>query len=372
MRKNKNEELDIARSVIRSIPDSTLMDAKKFLDHLFDLKKVTKLYNTYIEGVETALQNTGNGRMYVKYDLAGAVTGRLSNSGYNISRGKDKESKLGVSFHTLPREQEEFNIREYVIAEPDHDFITVDMKAMELRVLAHVAKEKNMIRAFVEGKDLHDYTTGMVFNIKKEDTPKDVWKHKRQISKEVSFLVVYGGSEDTLSNKANIPLHSAKVIMDNWMETYPGVGRYMNTVEDYIKQFKYAKTIFGRRRNLLNIDSPIRWIREAAFRQGLNFTVQSPASDILLCGLIGIDKEFRKRNMKSRVVATVHDSIEAISPKKETKEAVEIMHDQLVNYPYLRKTFGINLDVPMEVEFEVGPSFGSGKKYELLLPSHGN
>src|SRR5688572_15553661 len=107
---------------------------------------------------------------------------------------------MGVSFHTLPRETE-FNIRGMFIAPPGFDFITTDKKSMELRILAHVANEKNMIKAFNDGIDLHRYSASMVF-----DKPEDkVSKEERQISKEVSFLIVYGGQENTLARKRNIP-----------------------------------------------------------------------------------------------------------------------------------------------------------------------
>jgi DNA polymerase I len=364
---DKDEELKVAESVIRSVPDSKIIASKHFLDRLFDYKRITKLYNTYIEGVETSLQNTGNGRMYVVYNIAGAVTGRLSNSGGNTKGGKGnkKATKIGVSFHTLPREQEDFNIRNYVIAPDGYDFITVDKKAMELRVLAHVANERNMIKAFHSGQDLHDYTTGMTFNISKDKVSPEEWKLKRQICKEVSFLIVYGGGAFTLARKRNISETKAQKIIDSWMSTYPGIGVYMETVADYIKQFKYAKTIFGRYRHLPNIDSPSKSASSQAFRQGLNFTVQSPASDILLCGMIGTNMALKSKGFDAELVATVHDSIELISRKDQTKEVVKVIRDQLVDYPYLRSNFGIEFKVPLEVEFEVGHSFGSGQKYDF-------
>ena len=360
-REDKDMEIEIAKSVIRDLPDDKLFAAKEFFDNLFDHKRITKLYNTYIEGVETALANTKNGRMYVNYNLDGTVTGRLSNSGGNMKKGGGKDSKIGVSFHTLPREQVDFNVREYVVAPEGWDFITVDMKAMELRVLAHVANEENMIKAFNSGVDLHTYSASMTFNKK----PEDVSKEERQIAKEVSFLTVYGGTAFTLANKRNISEAKAERIINNWMEAFPGVKRYMTTIEEYIRQFKYAKTIFGRYRHLPNIDSPVKSIQREAFRQGLNFTIQSAASDILLCGLIGISNKLKASKCKSKLIATVHDSVEVISPKDETDNTIRVIHNELVNYSYMRENFNINLKVPLEAEVEVGSSFGNGKPYHL-------
>lgn len=351
-----NDEVNIARAVLNSMTDDQVKAAKRFFDRFSEYKKLTKLHSVYIEGARTALKNTGNSRMYVKYNIDGTVTGRISNSGANV--GRKKEDKIGVSFHTLPRESLDVNIRDYVVAPKGHDFITIDMKAMELRVLAHVANEENMIHAFKSGVDLHSYSAGLTFN----KDPKDVSKLERQIAKEVSFLTVYGGTAYTLASKRNIPEERAEEIINSWMRAFPGVGRYMDTIDDYIKQFAYAKTIFGRYRHLPNVRSPFKNVRREAFRQGLNFTIQSAASDILLCGMLGVIEKLK--GMKAKVVATVHDSIELIAPKSETKKVVEIVKDELENYHYLRENFHINLKVPLAVDVEVGSSFGNGVEYE--------
>ena len=352
-----NEEVSIAKAVLNNMSNDQLKAAKKFFDRFSEYKKLTKLHSVYIEGARTALQNTGNSRMYVKYNIDGTVTGRISNSGANV--GRKKTDKIGVSFHTLPRESLDVNIRDYVVAPEGHDFITIDMKAMELRVLAHVANEENMIHAFKSGVDLHSYSAGLTFN----KDPKDVSKLERQIAKEVSFLTVYGGTAYTLASKRNIPEDRAEEIINSWLAAFPGVGRYMNTIDEYIKQFGYAKTIFGRYRHLPNVRSPFKSVRREAFRQGLNFTIQSAASDILLCGMLGVIEKLK--GMKAKVVATVHDSIELIAPKGETRKVVEIVSDELENYHYLKDNFNIHLKVPLGVDVEVGSSFGNGVEYEL-------
>ena len=351
-----NDEVNIARAVLNSMTDDQVKAAKRFFDRFSEYKKLTKLHSVYIEGARTALSNTGNSRMYVKYNIDGTVSGRISNSGANV--GRKKENKIGVSFHTLPRESLDVNIRDYVVAPKGHDFITIDMKAMELRVLAHVANEENMIHAFKSGVDLHSYSAGLTFN----KDPKDVTKLERQIAKEVSFLTVYGGTAYTLASKRNIPEERAEEIINSWLRAFPGVGRYMNTIDEYINQFAYAKTIFGRYRHLPNVRSPFKNVRREAFRQGLNFTIQSAASDILLCGMLGVIEKLK--GMKAKVVATVHDSIELIAPKNETRKVVEIVKDELENYHYLRENFHINLKVPLGVDVEVGSSFGNGVEYE--------
>ena len=205
---------------------------------------------------------------------------------------------------------------------------------------------------------MHSYSAGLTFN----KDPKDVTKLERQIAKEVSFLTVYGGTSYTLAARRNIPESRAEEIINSWLAAFPGVSRYMETIDDYIKQFGYAKTMFGRFRHLPNVRSPFKPVRREAFRQGLNFTIQSSASDILLCGMLGVIKKLE--GMKAKVVATVHDSIELIAPKEETKRVVEIVKDELENYHYLKENFNIHLKVPLGVDVEVGTSFGNGVDYE--------
>ena len=350
--KHRDEGKRVSKSVVRQKTTEELRAAKDFLSALLDLRKAEKLKKTYINGTKTALSTTENGKIYVDYRMDGTSTGRLSCAAYNA------ESPLGVSFHTLPRDTNT-NIRSMFVAPPGDAFITVDYAAMELRVLAHVAKEKSMQHAFNSGADLHTYTGRLLFN------KKEITKEERQIAKTVSFLIVYGGGAFNLSETMRIPLDRAEEIINNYKRVYPGVFRYMEHVNDFIRENGYAYSIFGRRRTLSDVNSKDRGVINRALRQGLNFTIQSTASDILLCGLLGIHESFTKANMKARIVATVHDSIELICPTNEIEESCSIVFNELVNYPYMKNKFGIDLAVPLAVDMEVGKSFGDGVDVHL-------
>lgn len=356
---NRYEKLDFEKSVskaaVRELQDETLINSRNFIKHLMDFRKSKKLFDTYITGVKKAMEYNGSDKIYVEYRLDGTVTGRLSNAGYDAGDG----GKMGISFHTLPRDTK-FNIREYVIAPAGYKFITADMKSMELRILAHLAREKNMEKAFNDRIDLHMYSASMTFG----KPISKITKEERQIAKEVSFLTVYGGTEKTLAMKRGISFKKAKGIIDGWMATFPGVPRYMQHVKDFISENKYAYTIFGRRRNLPNAGSDVKYIREESFRQGLNFTVQSSASDTLICCILGLEKELRDKKLGAKIVATVHDSIEMISPIDQVDETIAMLKNHMTNYPYIKENFGIEFSVPMEIEVMVGDSFGSGKEYK--------
>lgn len=343
------DPIAISRSVISDAPTEKLERARDFLNRLQELRGLEKLQSTYIDGVSKAINYNGQNKVYYDFRFDGTVTGRLSCAAYSA------KENMGVSFHTLPRTKDP-NIRSLFVAPPDHYFIAADYSAMELRILAHVCKDKNLVQAFFSGQDLHKYTASLIW----KKPIAEITPEERQIAKSVSFLIVYGGSEFKLSKTVNIEIDEAKEIIDTYGSVYPGVFKWMDEVKEFINKNKYAKSIFGRRRNLDNIRSPIPKIRSRCERQGVNFIIQSSASEITTFALLDIAQEFRNQGMSSRVVASVHDSIEVIAPKDEIDEALMIVNHKMTQYPYLRESMGFDCAVPMAIEVEVGTSFGGG------------
>ena len=140
----------------------------------------------------------------------------------------------------------------------------------------------------------------------------------------------------------------------------------MEFVNEFIKSNGYAYTIFGRKRNLPDVGSRDRSVVNRALRQGLNFTIQSTASDILLCSLLGVSRRFEEQGMMARPVATVHDSIEIVCPEEEVRDTLTILYDEMVNYPTIKDIFNIHFDVPLSIDAEVGRSFGDGQAVEFV------
>jgi len=345
--KHRDECKKISKSIVQSKSTEELRHSANFIKGLLELRKAEKLQKTYIHGTQKALEYNNSHKLYVDYRLDGTATGRLSCAAYNAQK------PMGVSFHTLPRDTKT-NIRSMFVAPKGHAFITVDYSAMELRVLAHIAKEKNMQHAFKSGADLHSYTAKLLFSKDK------ITKEERQIAKTVSFLIVYGRGAFNLSETMGISRDKSEGIIKNYQRVYPGVFRYMEFVNEFIKNNGFAYTIFGRRRNLPDVRSKDRSVVNRALRQGLNFTIQSSASDILLCGLVGVSTRLKEAKLPAKVVATVHDSLEIICDQKYLDKCLEIVYDELVNYPHLQNLFGINFEVPLAVDVEVGRSFGDG------------
>jgi len=346
---HRDEGKLISKSVVAGKTTEDLLEAKSFIKGLLDLRKTQKLEKTYINGTESAIDYNGRDNVYVDYRFDGTTTGRLSCAMYSAAK------PMGVSFHTLPRETEN-NIRSIFIAPEDHAFLTVDYSTMELRVLATLARESAMIDAFTSGEDLHSYTGSLLFN----KPIYEVTKNERQLAKTVSFLIVYGGGAFNLSETMGISFRKAESVVSSYKEVYPKVFRFMDYVHEFVRENQYAYTIFGRRRNLSDITSREKSIQHRSLRQGFNFIVQSTSSDILLFSLLGIDKLLKDKGLGSRVVATVHDSIELVCPLDEIDEVCGIVYDNMVNYPVIRNSFGINFDVPFEIETLIGNSFGDG------------
>lgn len=346
---HRDEGKKISKSVIASKSTEELQDAKKFLKGLLNLRKSEKLTKTYIEGTKNATKYNERNKIFVDFRFDGTATGRLSCASYNARKA------MGVSFHTLPRETKN-NIRSLFKAPGDWAFIAADYGAMELRVLSHIAKEGSMQLAFNQGADLHTYTARLLFN------KQNITKSERQIAKTVSFLIVYGGGAFNLSETMGIPMRRAEKIIKDYEKVYPGIFAYMEFVNEFIKNNGYAYTIFGRKRNLPDVYSKDRGVIARALRQGLNFTIQSAASDILLTSLLGASQRFKQEGLQAMPVATVHDSIEIVCPQEEVKDALTILYDEMVNYPLIKNIFNIHFDVPLAIDAEVGKSFGDGKE----------
>ena len=349
---HRDEGKKISKSVIASKTTAELQESKKFLKGLLDLRKSEKLTKTYIDGTKNAIKYNERDKVFVDFRFDGTATGRLSCAAYNAQKA------MGVSFHTLPRETKN-NIRSLFKAPGDWAFIAADYAAMELRVLSHIAKEGNMQLAFNQGADLHSYTARLLFN------KENITKEERQIAKTVSFLIVYGGGAFNLSETMGIPMKRAERIIKDYENVYPGIFAYMEFVNEFIRKNGYAYTIFGRKRNLPDVFSRDRSVVNRALRQGLNFTIQSSASDILLTSLLGASQRFKEAGLQAKPVATVHDSIEIVCPKEEVKDALTILYDEMVNYPLIKKIFNIHFDVPLAIDAEVGKSFGDGKEVQF-------
>ena len=340
--------------------DSVTKKAKEFITVLMEYKTKTKQYKTYVIGVKDALAWNEDGKIYSSYNFAATVTGRLSCSRY--SAGRKKGMSKGVSFHTLPRPTEDsVNIRKLMKASDDQVFIAADFSTAELRVLAQCCKDEGLLHAFQTGQDLHKYTASLIYG-KPVD---DVTKEERQVAKSVSFLIVYGGGPSKLSQQIGKSIGYCKGIFEDYQQSFPKVFQWIKFVHQYIRKNECAISLFGRRRNLHNVKSPIKKYQYRALRQGMNFVIQSSASDLMLHAIKRLNCSLLEKGYDAEILATVHDSVEIQCVKSQMKDVVELVRKELTSTADLKDYYNLDISIPFEVDIEVGTSFGDGLEAEF-------
>jgi DNA polymerase-1 len=344
---------DAYKQSIRQKDKTELKDLKTFITKLLEYKKKVKLHKTYVKGIGSAIEYNEEPRIYSNYNVATVVTGRLSCSTYSVGPSQKK----GVSFHTLPRTVDDtVNIRKLMTADEDKVFLAADFSQAELRVLAQCCKDKNLIKAFNSGQDLHSFTASLIYS----KPISKITKQERQVAKSVSFLIVYGGGPGKLSLQINKPLSYCKNIFKEYQNSFPGVFKWMNYVHKYVRANGYAVSLFGRRRNLPNVKSPVRALQHRALRQGMNFVIQSSASDMMLHSIKRLQESIINQKVEDMsLLATVHDSVEAQCDSTNLEEKINLMHSSLTDMSDLKDLYGLELVIPFEVDIEVGTSFGN-------------
>ena len=234
---------------------------------------------------------------------------------------------------------------------PDEDSVILssDYSQVELRVFAHMSNAKNLIQAFIDEKDIHAKTASDIFHVPMEEVTKDM----RRNAKAVNFGILYGISSFGLSEDLGIDISTAKQFIDNYLETYPGIREYMEEKKAEAYKYGYVKTLMNRKRVIEELKSKNFMIRNSGERIALNTPIQGTAADILKKAMVEIYDEFKKRNLKSKMLIQVHDELVFNVKKDELEEVKEIVRDIMEN------TF--KLSVPLKVDIEYGSNWYEAK-----------
>ena len=303
-------------------------------DLILQYRKFMKLKSTYTESLPVLI-DPADGRIHTSYNQTVTTTGRLSSSNPNLQNipiRSEEGSKIRQAF--VPQDRKNSKI------------LSADYSQIELRLLAHISQDKNLIEAFTSGEDVHTLTAARVF-----DVPVDkVTKEMRYKAKAVNFGIIYGQSKYGLAKALKISNEQADLFINKYFATYPGVKVYMETTTAQVEQQGFVETIFGRRRYLADeLHSPTPMIREFAKRAAINQPIQGTAADIMKIAMIDFSKKLKYNKLKSRMIMQVHDEIvvelensEAQIVKKLITEAMEL--DQ-------------KLSVPLVVDITLGESW---------------
>lgn len=278
---------------------------------IVDYRQMVKLNSTYVEGLKN-VTGISDGRVHSVFNQTIAATGRISSTEPNLQN--------------IPtRTQEGRELRKAFVAEKGFVLCDADYSQIELRVLAHLAGEQNLIEAFQNHADIHTKTASQVFHVNMEDVTPTM----RSRAKAVNFGIVYGISDYGLSRDLGIPRKEAKQYIDNYLSFYGSIDRYMKDIVEQGKKDGYVTTYFGRRRYIPELSSRNFNIRSFGERIALNTPVQGTAADIIKAAMVGVYKRLKKNNMKSRLILQVHDELIIEASTEELEEVKKILKEEM-------------------------------------------
>jgi len=299
---------------------------------LLEYRTLAKIRSTYVD-VLPGMVNPRDGRIHTTFHQTQTATGRLSSSEPNL-QNIPVRADLGK------------RIRSGFVAEPGCLFVGADYSQVELRLLAHLSGDAELLRRFREGEDIHVATACAVFGV----APSAVTPELRRRAKVINFGILYGMSPFGLSRELGIGGKEAKQYIDQYFRRYPGVYRYIEELKEQARKDGTVHTILGRRRFLRDINSQNRVLREAAERMAINTPIQGSAADIIKMAMIRVDREFRERGMSTGLVLQVHDELIAEAPEAEAPEAERLLKDAMENVA--------SLSVPLTVSVSRGKHWG--------------
>jgi len=298
---------------------------------VLDYRQLTKLKSTYVDALP-ALIRSQSGRVHTTFGQTGTATGRLSSANPNLQN---------IPIRTeLGRE-----IRAAFTAEPGHVLMAADYSQIELRLLAHLSKDKLLVEAFRRGDDIHTLTASQVFGVPPLMVTPD---HRRQ-AKVVNFGIVYGLSAFGLSQNLGIEPSEARKFIDAYFEKYAGVRAFIDATLEQTRRDQKVKTLFGRIRPIPDINSRNATQRGFAERTAVNTPLQGTAADLIKLAMIRIDEEIRKRGLKARMTLQVHDELVFEVPESEVDRMNTLVRHHMEE--------AHALTVPLLVEIGVGPNW---------------
>ncbi len=294
---------------------------------ILDYRSLRKLKNTYVDPLPE-LVDQNDGRLHTHYMQTVAATGRLSSTNPNLQNipiRTEKGREIRKAF--VPKNE-------------DYELMAADYSQIELRIIAALSGDKNMIEAFQNGHDIHAATAAKVYDVAMDE----VTREQRSNAKAVNFGIIYGQSAFGLSQNLGISRKEAKSIIDSYFEQYPTIKQYMENAKEEAKEKGYVETIEQRRRYLPDINSKNAIVRGYAERNAINAPIQGSAADIIKIAMIDVYNQMKTENLTSRMLLQVHDELVFDVLKSEKGKVAKIVKDCMEN--------AVKLDVPLDVEME--------------------
>ena len=304
------------------------------VEDILNFRELTKLKSTYVDALPQIVNKKTN-RVHTCYGQAIAVTGRLSSNNPNLQNipiRTERGREIRKAF--IPRDT-------------DHSIISADYSQIELRIVASISGDPAMCDAFKSGKDIHTATAAKVFNVNEDDVTKEM----RYKAKSVNFGIIYGQSAFGLAENINVSRSEAKEIIDAYKKEFANIQKYMDESIQSCKTNGYVETLMGRKRWLKDINSGNWTVRGYAERNAINSPIQGTAADMIKLAMIKIHDEFKKRNLKSKMIMQVHDELVFDAYKPEVDEIKPLIIECMQNALILPN------GVPADAEIGVGDNW---------------
>lgn len=301
----------------------------EIIDDILDYRQVAKLRGTYAEGL--LKQADANGRIHTNFKQTGTATGRLSSTEPNLQNIPIK-TELGREF------------RRYFIPESrDYVLIDADYSQIELRILAHIADDENMIESFLSGRDIHTSTAATVFGVSHDDVTLEM----RKRAKAINFGILYGMGEFRLSNDLHISMKQAKQYIESYLASYPKIAAYLERVKAEAREKGYVTTIMGRRRYIPELAGKNKVLQSFGERVAMNSPIQGSAADIIKIAMINVSEKLK--GLDARLILQVHDELLIEASRECAEQAKEILKTEMEN--------AVALKVPLEVDIKIGSNW---------------
>ena len=302
---------------------------------VIEYRELTKLKGTYVDAIP-ALIDPATGRVHTSLNQAVAATGRLSSTNPNLQN--------------IPvRTETGRAIRRAFVAAPGCRLISADYSQIELRILAHVAGDERMTEAFRTGEDIHAATARAVFGA----TSAAEEKEKRRLAKVVNFAIAYSVGPFGLAQRTGLSRKAAKEAIENYYETYRGVRRYMEQTPEAAREAGEVRTLFGRLRQIPDIDNKNHNLRAAAEREAINMPIQGTAADLMKLAMLRVHTAMDREDLRGRVVMQVHDELLVEAPDAEVERTCELLKREMEAV--------YELDVPLLVDVGSGENWMEAK-----------
>ena len=311
---------------------SSLANDHKIIEDILEWRSLDKLQNTYVKSLPNEVSNLTN-RVHSSFNQTVTTTGRLSSNNPNLQN---------IPIRTANGQKIR---RAFIPRGSDYILMAADYSQIELRVIASMSNEKNMIDAFVNNQDIHTMTASKIYNV----DPENVTREQRGNAKTVNFGIIYGVSAFGLSQQTDLNRSESKVMIDNYFLNYPGLKKYMSDQIDFARNNGYVETIMGRRRYLQNINSQNNMLRSSSERNAINAPIQGSAADIIKIAMININSELKKQSLKSKMLLQVHDELVFDVHNSEKDQIKDIVKTTMES--------AVKLKVPLNIDLEFGKNW---------------